>query len=344
MKLEAKIKRSVERELGRAIPSPNTEQYGPFLAELRVTHPELAERLGGAVILDTPSDPQSIIERRAQAAEVWLKLKRSLFYRFDELTSVWYLSRTKLTLWGLVPVLALVGSMYSQNFVRVSRAVQAQVQTGAQTVSTELGFGSSFATNVPVEAPPEMPLRMSETPEISAQAGTPQKTTSTVQQAAPSPLTAKQFATTEMPPPPAQHPVDVFTRNEPEVVKAYERQTSPVQSPDDAFASQAGAKARGLSVYQRESGQPLGGVMAAAEPTTTMAVYESESRNSLTVYDGSAVSADLPSGASPTSEADTSANSDPFASEITPPASTPGSASGDTARHANFSTRFFVYG
>ncbi|MGL4609054.1 MAG: hypothetical protein ACRCYY_05125 [Trueperaceae bacterium] len=272
MKIDPAVRRKIERTLGSRVPAPNSEHYAPFLAQLQVTHPALAQELETAVILESVDDPKAQADRRALVAERLQALKRTLFYRYDELLDRWHISRLKLVAWGLVPVLALVGGVYLESVLRGSGSVKAQAQEVLDTVGSNLGFGTNLLnqgfTPVP-ELPTNMQVQGEDTEPVIVEH-------SEVAKAEPSPLQSKADSEEVTPPPPV---LASFTREgAAKDLSVYTVEaTEQVSDPFVGQTNQALQQVKTLSVYTAQLATKS---LQASEPTTatrTLSVYEAGS-------------------------------------------------------------------
>ncbi|MGL4608969.1 MAG: hypothetical protein ACRCYY_04680 [Trueperaceae bacterium] len=286
MKLDPKVRRQVEKQLGMTLPDPRSETYTPFLASLRVSHPDLAKQLEGAVILESYGDPQSQAERRAVLAERLLSVKRTLIDRYDETNGDWLLSKRKLVLWALVPIALILGNVYLQS-LSGNAAVRAQAAQVTETLSAELGFGSSFTGLAPLD----LPIVPETTPEV-VKVTTKQPVP--VQTANPSPLKTAQTPPSQPAAPPALKPSGVFTREVAGETSVYARVTEPVEPEADPFSREVATSVKSLSVY------------TADVQVKTLSVQGQElAERGLSVYAGSA---DVSSDSSESQEAQSLSN------------------------------------
>lgn len=117
MKIEEQTKVEIQQALGYAVPDPSAPGFAAFYSRLETEHPHLAAQLLAGLQHDEGeggTDAQAFFpEQEAQArtrAQARGVLQR-LFYRQDDLTDEWTLSKGKVGMAGLLGACLLIGPM-----------------------------------------------------------------------------------------------------------------------------------------------------------------------------------------------------------------------------------------
>ena len=174
MKIEEQTKVEIQQALGYAVPDPSAPGFAAFYSRLETEHPHLAAQLLAGLRHDEGeagggTDSQALFpEQEAQArtrAQARNLLQR-LFYRQDDLTDEWTLSKGKVGMAGLLGACLLIGPMLlagaGGNGAAPTAVVPARLETPVApppTAALPLPPPEPSAVNPPVALPPaEMPL------------------------------------------------------------------------------------------------------------------------------------------------------------------------------------------
>jgi hypothetical protein len=283
MKLDPKVKQHLENVYNLKIPKPTDKDFAAFMEALSRTNPKAYHKLEQGIVLESLGDPKSFLERKAIVAERLNRLKHQLFYRFDDIQSHWFPSRTKIILLGATPVVLFMAIMYVPRWLP-EFGVAAQ-NPAVQAFGHQMGFGPLY--EVDLGATPAEIIIQEETP--------PQPkiiTKDTIPEAAPPPL-APNF---EAPlPPPALQSVTKYQRDITPSPKVFAREKT-INSPDP-FVQET---ATGLSVFQRERSEQGLAVELESENVQSLSVNTREPFMHVLSQEAAVVAASSP---------------DPFASE-----------------------------
>lgn len=272
MKLDPRIKRQIENTHNLTIPHPTDTAFAPFMEALFKSQPEVAKQLEQAIILESLGDPKSLLEHKALVAERLNRLKHTLFFRFDDIQSRWFPSRTKIILLSITPIVFFMAAMYAPKLLPDFGAVAQN--PAVQAVGHQLGFGSLYEVDLG-RAPQDIPIQGANPTSSKREAITRDE----VPEAAPAPI---QNRVEETPLPPPLQSVTKYQRETNPSPKVFSRERT-VSARDPLPPQTENAR---LSVFQRERSVEGLSIISNQQTLPTLSIMTRETSMEVLSQDG----------------------------------------------------------
>jgi hypothetical protein len=307
MKIDPVIRKRIQKVVGK-IPHVESEAFEPFLATLKVNHPELGEALEQSIILPELGDPATSAKQREMRGAWLLRVKHFFFDRYDDLEQGYVLSKRKVILEGAGLFCALFLTLFLTNVIKPA-AVKAQADSAVATIKSELGFGTRMASGMTATTLPDIPNQASDT---TSRQSPQNQSTQDVQRANPSPLNQKQETSVTEPPP--LKPSGIFSRDRTDGTNVYTSTANPTPSASDPFSRGAAITTSSLSVYTAGANAKTLSAHDRATATRSLSVYDGGAEDALSVYEPSSDQLQVPLNEDVAENPD--GQDDPFASTL----------------------------